>query len=65
VAQAAPDDGLVLSDAGRSARERIEQWTDDRAVHPYEALGEVGCTELRALARPFSRTVVDAAGLGS
>jgi hypothetical protein len=65
LAPAEPDDAPVLSDEGRSVRERIEQWTDERAVHPYGALGEDGCTELRTLARPFSRTVVEAAGLGS
>ena len=32
---------------------------------PYRTLGEEGCAELRTLARPFSRTLVKAAGMGS
>ncbi|MGH9080877.1 MAG: SCO6745 family protein [Acidimicrobiales bacterium] len=56
--------GLALSTEGLSVRQRIEDVTDRRAVFPYQALGEDGCAELRTLARPFSRTVVEAAGLG-
>ncbi len=55
--------GLGLTPEGTSARQRIEDVTDRLAAFPYEALGEEGCAELRALARPFSRTVVDGAGL--
>jgi hypothetical protein len=54
----------VLSPRGAAARRAIEAATDEMAVAPYEALGEDGCAELRALARPFSRTVVAAAGIG-
>jgi hypothetical protein len=64
VEPAGSDGGLALSTDGHSVRQRIEDVTDRRAVFPYQALGEEGCTELRTLARPFSRVVVDAAGLG-
>ena len=53
-----------LTEQGTAVRQAIEDATDRMAIHPYEAIGEDGCTELRELARPFSRAVVDAAGLG-
>ncbi len=56
--------GVSLTPEGQAVRQRIEEVTDRRAVFPYQALGEDGCAELRTLVRPFSRTVVDAAGLG-
>jgi hypothetical protein len=52
-----------LTEKGAELRQRIEDETDRLAVHPYQALGEKGCAELRALARPFSRAVVEAGGL--
>ena len=55
---------LALTEQGTALRADIEAETDRTAVYAYEILGEDGCAELRALARPFSRTVVDAAGLG-
>jgi hypothetical protein len=55
---------LVLSDAGLTIRQRVEDETDVLAVYPYGAIGEDGCAELRTLTRPFSRAVVAAAGLG-
>ena len=56
---------VVLSRARAvSVRQGIEDATDRLAVFPYEALGEEACAELRTLTRPFSRAVVDAAGLG-
>jgi hypothetical protein len=55
---------LALTEAGAALRTAIEDQTDRAAVGAYEPLGEEGCAELRALARPFSRAVVDAAGLG-
>ncbi|MGH9079929.1 MAG: SCO6745 family protein, partial [Acidimicrobiales bacterium] len=64
VEPATADGGLALSTDGHSVRQRIEDVTDQRAAFPYQALGEDGCAELRTLARPFSRTVVEAAGLG-
>ena len=57
-------DHLSLSDEGAAVRQDIEEATDRLSVFPYEAIGEDGCDMLRGLARPFSRTVVDAAGLG-
>ncbi len=54
-----------LTEQGTAIRQQIEDATDQMAVHPYEALGEDGCAELRALARPFSRAVVAAAGFGT
>ncbi len=61
---AGDDSALALSEAGAAVRQEIEDATDRMAVYPYQALGEVGCAELRTLVRPFSRAVVDAAGLG-
>jgi hypothetical protein len=58
------DGALSLSEAGATVRQRVEDETDVLAVFPYEAIGEDGCAELRTLARPFSRAVVAAAGLG-
>ncbi len=55
---------LALTDRGTALRADIEAETDRAAVYAYETLGEDGCAELRALARPFSRAVVDAAGFG-
>ena len=68
VARVEPSDAhrasLALTEGGAALRQRIEEETDRSAVHAYEAVGEAGCAELRALARPFSRAVVDAAGFG-
>ena len=54
----------ALSPLGLELRQEIEDTTDRLATWPYEALGDEACAELRTLARPFSRAVVDAAGLG-
>jgi hypothetical protein len=56
----APGDELALSEAGRAHRQEVEEATDQLALHPYTALGDERCSELRALARPFSRTIVSA-----
>jgi hypothetical protein len=53
-----------LTEQGTAVRQEIEDATDRMAIHPYEAIGEDGCAELRALARPFSRAVVDTEGFG-
>jgi hypothetical protein len=53
------DDDLALTDTGRTQRAWIEDATDAAAVMAYEPLGEDGCARLRALARPWSRTIVD------
>jgi hypothetical protein len=62
---AAEGSSLGLSGQGAAMRQEIEDATDQLAVFPYEALGEEACAELRTLARPFSRAVVDAAGFGA
>ena len=51
-------DELALSDAGAAHRKEVEDTTDRLAVDAYAALGDDGCAELRALARPFSKAVV-------
>ncbi len=56
---------LALSDEGAAVRGAIEEGTDQLSVVAYEAIGEDGCDVLRRLARPFSRTVVAASGLGA
>ncbi len=48
----------VLTEEGASVRRQIEEVTDRLSVPAYEALGEDGCAELRALVRPASRAVV-------
>jgi hypothetical protein len=55
---------LALSDEGAAVRSAIEEATDRLSVVAYEAIGEDGCDSLRGLARPLSRAVVDASGLG-
>jgi len=50
-----------FTDRGRQQRQAIEQRTDDSSVAPYEAIGQDGCERLRTLARPFSRTISEAA----
>jgi hypothetical protein len=55
---------LALTDGGTALRMAVEEQTDRASVGAYQPLGEEGCAELRTLARPFSRAVVDAAGLG-
>jgi hypothetical protein len=60
----ADDKALALTGTGTAVRQEIEDATDRMAVFPYQALGEDACAELRTLARPFSRAVVDAAGFG-
>jgi hypothetical protein len=57
-------DHLSLSTEGLAVRQDIEEATDRLSVFAYEAIGEEGCDALRGLARPLSRAVVSAAGLG-
>ena len=49
-----------LTDAGATFREGIEELTDRASAFPYAALGDDGCDDLRRLARPFSRAIIDA-----
>jgi hypothetical protein len=51
-----------FTDEGRARRERVELVTDELAAAPYAAIGEDGCKRLRALARPFSTTIVEGRG---
>lgn len=46
---------LCLTEWGAARRQAIEDETDALAAAPYEALGDDGCEELRALVRPWSR----------
>ncbi|HET9731755.1 MAG TPA: hypothetical protein VFP54_03680 [Acidimicrobiales bacterium] len=55
---------LQLSAAGAAHRQEVEDRTDALALHPYAALGEERCTELRSLARPLSRAVVASGMIG-
>ena len=54
---------LALTELGRAQRQWIEDTTDSAAVAAYAPLGDEGCARLRALTRPWSRTVVEAGGL--
>jgi len=57
-------DELALSEAGTAHRQEVEDSTDRLAVDAYAALGEDGCAELRALARPLSKAVVASGTFG-
>lgn len=54
-----PSDELVFSEWGAAQRAEIEAQTDALAVDPYAELGEDACTELRSLARPWSKLLSD------
>lgn len=56
-------DGEGFTDAGRVARQEVEDRTDVLALPPWERLGEDGCARLRELVRPLSRAVIDGGGL--
>jgi hypothetical protein len=51
------DEGGHLTETGRAHRQSVEDCTDALALAPYAAIGEEGCTRLRALARPFAKEV--------
>jgi hypothetical protein len=51
------DEGGHLTETGREHRQRVEDRTDELARAPYAAIGEEGCTRLRALVRPFAKEV--------
>jgi len=55
---------LRLSPSGAAHRQDVEDTTDRLAVHAYASLGEDACSELRELARPFSRSVVSSGTFG-
>ncbi len=52
-------DELRFTGSGEAKRRAIEEGTDALAVAPYDALGEERCAELRALARPWSKTFAE------
>ena len=54
-----PGEELGLTEVGRAQRQWIEDVTDAASVVAYEPLGEDGCAQLRALARPLSTAIVD------
>ena len=56
--------GEGFTDAGRAARQEVEDRTDVLALAPWGRLGEDGCTRLRELVRPLSKAVIDGDGLG-
>jgi hypothetical protein len=52
-------DELRFTEWGSKQRREIEDGTDVLAAAPYAALGDDGCAELRALARPWSRVLAE------
>lgn len=60
--------GLVvgddLTDAGRSARVRVEDDTDRRALAPWRAIGPEGVARLREVVRPLSKAIVASGAIG-
>ena len=50
---------LRFTDWGAAQRQAIEDGTDELAAAPYAALGDDGCDELRAVARPWSRAFAE------
>ena len=54
-----PGADLALTERGRDQRQWIEDVTDATSVVAYETLGEDGCAQLRTLARPLSKAIVD------
>ena len=55
---------LALTEEGTAVRGAIEEATDRLSIAAYGAIGEDGCDALRGMARPLSRAVVAASGLG-
>jgi hypothetical protein len=53
------DPEMTFTEWGAAQRQEIEEQTDLLASAPYAALGEEGCNELRALARPWSKIFSD------
>ena len=51
---------IELTEAGREARLRVDDRTDDLALGPWRRLGQDRSDRLRELVRPWSRAVVDA-----
>ncbi len=60
----AAEGSLAFSEWGAVQRAEIEAQTDQLAAAPYVDLGESGCSELRELARPWSRLAVESMRAG-
>jgi hypothetical protein len=58
--EGAADGGVVLTDAGRAARDDVELRTDVAASGPWGALGDGGTREAAALLRPIAEAVAAA-----
>ena len=58
------DEAGAFTQAGAALRQHIEDRTDVMAMAPWEALGEAGCDELRALVRPLSKAIVGSGTFG-
>src|SRR4051812_18153652 len=54
----------TMTDAGRAARQAVEDRTDELARAPWQHLGRPGCDRLRELVRPFSRAIVSSGSFG-
>ena len=53
-----------LTEAGRAHRQWVEDRTDQLAVAPWQHLGFEGCTRLRELVRPLSKSIVASGTFG-
>ena len=53
-------DGIALTTHGEALRQRVEDRTDELSADAWAVLGEQGCRELRAAARPISAAVIGA-----
>ncbi len=53
-------DAVTLTESGAAMRQRLEDRTDELSAHAWAVLGEEGCRELRASARPLSAAVINA-----
>ncbi len=49
----------AITDAGRDARQWVEDRTDQLALRCWEGLGDDGCQRLRTLVRPLSKQIVE------
>lgn len=56
-------DGL-LTEAGRSHRQRVEDLTDATSMAPWQRLGPDRCDRLRHLVRPWSKAIVESGTFG-
>jgi hypothetical protein len=53
-----------LTDAGRTAREGVEDNTDELSLPMWERIGADGCARLRELVMPLVKAIVDGGGYG-